>query len=149
MQAAGELAQLGGRLAELARRLLEQLLRRRGVGVELLAREPQVERQRDQPLLGAVVEVALEAAALVVGGLDDPRPRRAQLLDPGAQLDVQALVLEREAAAAPTAAISSGSVSSVASWQIIATGRPSCSTGVRAVSPSRAGNSTGWPSAST
>jgi hypothetical protein len=31
-------------------------------------------------LLGAVVEVPLDPAALAVAGLDDPRPRRLQLL---------------------------------------------------------------------
>ena len=52
------------------------------------------------------MEVALEPPALVVGRLDDPRPRGAQLLDPRAQLDVEALVLEREAAAAATTVFS-------------------------------------------
>ena len=33
----------------------------------------QLQRQRDQPLLGAVVQVALEALARLVGGGDDPR----------------------------------------------------------------------------
>ena len=42
--------------------------------------EPQLERQRDEALLGAVVEVALEAAALGVAGLDEPRPRGGELL---------------------------------------------------------------------
>ena len=56
----------------------------------------QVERQRDQPLLRAVVQVALEPAARGVAGLDDARARGAQLLDAGAQLGVEALVLELE-----------------------------------------------------
>ena len=38
------------------------------------------ERERDQPLLRAVVEVALEPPPLVVAGRDDPRARGAQLL---------------------------------------------------------------------
>ena len=54
------------------------------------------QRQRDQPLLGAVVQVALEPAALVVGRLHDPRARGAQLLDLRPQLGVEPLVLERE-----------------------------------------------------
>ena len=58
------------------------------------ARQPELQRQRDEALLGAVVEVALEAAALAHRDLDEPRPRRLQLLDPGAQLGLEALVLE-------------------------------------------------------
>ena len=42
------------------------------------------------------MKVALEAAALGDAGLDDPRPRGAQLLEARAQLGVEALVLERE-----------------------------------------------------
>ena len=38
-------------------------------------REPQVDRQRHQVLLGAVVDVAFQAASLVVLGLDEPVPR--------------------------------------------------------------------------
>ena len=67
------------------------------VGAELRLEQPQLERERDQPLLGAVVQVALEALALAVAGLDDPGPRAAQLLQPGAQLHLQARVLERDA----------------------------------------------------
>ena len=36
--------------------------------------QAQGQRQRHEALLGAVVEVALEPAALGVGGLEDPRP---------------------------------------------------------------------------
>ena len=58
--------------------------------------ERERERQRHQPLLRAVVEVALEPATLDVGGLDEPEPRGAQLLEAGAEVGLQALVLERE-----------------------------------------------------
>ena len=51
-----------------------------GVGRELGLREPQRERERDEPLLGAVVEVALEAPALGVLRLDEPRARGPDLL---------------------------------------------------------------------
>ena len=83
-------------VAELLHRLVEQLGGRRRVGVELVAGQPQVHRQRHQPLLGAVVEVALDPAALGVAGLDDPRAGGAQLLDLGLQLGVQLLVLGAE-----------------------------------------------------
>ena len=59
-------------------------------------REAKRERERDEPLLRAVVEVALEPPPLGVARLDDARPRRAQLLELRAHLGLQALVLERE-----------------------------------------------------
>src|SRR5256886_404641 len=43
-------------------------------------RRPQSERQCDESLLCAVVQVALDPAAGRVARLDDPRPRRAQLV---------------------------------------------------------------------
>ena len=45
------------------------------------AQPAEVERERDEPLLGAVVEVALEALALLLAGLDDPRAGAAQLVE--------------------------------------------------------------------
>jgi hypothetical protein len=47
-----------------------------------------------EPLLRSVVQVALEPAALRVTGLDDARARFLQLVQAGAQLDIQAHVLE-------------------------------------------------------
>ena len=41
----------------------------------------QQERSRDEPLLGAVVEVALDVAPGPVGGVDEPRPRRVHLAE--------------------------------------------------------------------
>ena len=46
------------------------LLDGRGLGLG----HAQVHGQRDQPLLGAVVQVPLQAAPLGVARLDDPRP---------------------------------------------------------------------------
>ena len=46
---------------------------RLGVVVELLAGRAEVGGQRDQPLLGAVVEVALDAASLGLGAVDRRR----------------------------------------------------------------------------
>ena len=63
---------------------------------ELAAGEPIAERERDQALLRAVVQVALESAALGVGGRDDARARRPQLRQVGAPRGVQPLVLERQ-----------------------------------------------------
>ena len=52
--------------------------------------------ERDEPLLRAVVQVALEPPALGVAGRDDPLARRLQLGEPRLGLRVQALVLERD-----------------------------------------------------
>ena len=57
---------------------LAELGRHRGL------RRAQLQRQRDQPLLGAVVQVPLDPPARLVGGGDDPRPRGGHLgLCPG------------------------------------------------------------------
>ena len=79
VDAARELAELGGGVGRSSTRLVEQLARLGGVVVDPRARHAQLERELDQPLLGAVMEVALEPSPCLVGGLDDPRPRRAQL----------------------------------------------------------------------
>ena len=57
---------------------------------------PEVQGEADELLLGAVVQVALDPAAGVVGGLDDPQPRDPQLLHPRAELRLQALVVDRQ-----------------------------------------------------
>src|SRR5581483_2583366 len=56
------------------------------IGVGELPRQLEIDRERDEVLRGAVVEIALDPAALGVRGGDDPRPRRPQLLDREAQL---------------------------------------------------------------
>src|SRR3954468_6477405 len=96
MDAPRELAQLLPRALQLAPRGLEQPGRRGRVGLGLALRHAELERQRHEPLLGAVVEVALEPAALAHRHLDEPRPRGLQLLDPRAELRLEALVLELE-----------------------------------------------------
>ena len=78
MQAARELAQLAGGRREVLDRLVEQLGGERRV-VELAAREPQRQRETDEVLLRAVVQVALEPAPRVVGRGDDAGARGAQL----------------------------------------------------------------------
>ena len=96
VDALGELAQLAQRVGERRARLVEQRTGGGRVAVEPRVGEPERHRDRHQPLLRAVVQVALDPPPLGLRGLDDPRARRAQLLEPGAQLGLQALVLERE-----------------------------------------------------
>ena len=48
--------------------------------LELRLRHAEKEGRRDEPLLGAVVQVALEPPALLVAGPHDPRARRLQVL---------------------------------------------------------------------
>ena len=68
-QPGGQVAQLGGQLASLGRhRRLHRGLR----GARL-------QGQGDQALLGAVVQIPLEASAGLVGGGHDPRPGGGQL----------------------------------------------------------------------
>ena len=58
------------------------------VGSELLFEQPQLQRQRYQPLLGAVVQVPLKALAFALLGVDHAGPRSGELLDSRAQLDL-------------------------------------------------------------
>ena len=66
------------------------------VRLHLHPRQLELQGQRHQPRLRAVVQVALEPPPLGVARLHQPRPRGAQLLDPRPQLGLQALVLERQ-----------------------------------------------------
>src|SRR5690348_3950512 len=79
MDAARKLPQLLEGLGELLTGAFEQLLRTVRVGSEPVLRKPERQRQRDEPLLRAVVEVALELAPLLVAGGDDARARRLEL----------------------------------------------------------------------
>ena len=79
MDPASELAELLECGVELGARDRE-LARRRGVRLETRLETPEAQRQRDEPLLGAVVKVALDPSARRVRGLDDPRSRGGQLL---------------------------------------------------------------------
>ena len=76
MDPARELAQLVGGEPQL---LAHARRAARGVGLERGLEHLEVEPDREQAVLGAVVEVALEPAARLVGGGDDPRARGAQL----------------------------------------------------------------------
>ena len=95
MDPARDVAQLLERRRDLAARLLEPRARV-GVVVQLALEQAQLERQRHEPLLRAVVEVALEALALLLAGLDHPRARAPAAPRAGPQLGLQAPVLERD-----------------------------------------------------
>ena len=77
MDPARELAELFERLRKLVRGLAEETIRLLGVVLDARLREAEHERERDEPLLGAVMEVALEAAPLDVAGLDQAGARAA------------------------------------------------------------------------
>src|SRR5262249_54550160 len=77
----GELAELAEGERELVGRAAQQRLRLARLVVELRQREPERERERDEPLLRTVVQVPLQPPALGVSRLDEPRARRAQLLE--------------------------------------------------------------------
>ena len=80
MEAAREVAQLLERLRQLVRRLGEERVHVLARRVEELAhREAQRQRDRDEALLGSVVEVALQAPARLVGRADDADARLAQV----------------------------------------------------------------------
>ena len=66
-----EVAQLLDGLLEVGGDLVEHLLGGIGVGIGQLAGETRAHRERDQVLLRAVVEVALDPAPLGVGGVDN------------------------------------------------------------------------------
>ena len=80
VDAARQLPQLLERLRELVGGLAEQPFGRLGLVVHTRLREAQHQGERDEALLRAVVEVALEPAALDVARLDDAGARAAQLV---------------------------------------------------------------------
>ncbi len=94
-----ELAQLVDRERDLGERTVERvtgaLWRRRA---ELVLGVAQREPDRDESLLGAIVKVALDPAALGVAGGDDPGPRSLDLGQLAADLDAQSGDLDRQPA---------------------------------------------------
>ena len=97
MDAAGQLAQLGQRLLRLLAGRLDQRLQL-GIGPgHPAARHAERQRQRDQPLLRPVVQVALEPAAFGVPGLHDPGPGRPHQLQLRLDLGLQPGVLQGHA----------------------------------------------------
>ena len=71
VDAVREVAQLLHRFLEIEADLVEHRLGLLGIGVGDLAGEPHTDRERDEVLLRAVVQVAFDAAAFGVGGFDD------------------------------------------------------------------------------
>ena len=57
---------------------------------------PQLEREREEELLRAVVQVPLETPSFRLASLDDPSARCTQLIHSASQLQLKALVLDRE-----------------------------------------------------
>ena len=86
VDAVREVAQLLHRLLEVGADLVEHRLGLLGIVVGELAREPHAHRERDEVLLRAVVQVALDRAPLGVAGLDDACARGAQLVGLAAHL---------------------------------------------------------------
>ena len=89
-QAVGDLAQLGDGGAQLGDGLVDQAVHVGRAVVEVALGEPQGHAERDEPLLRAVVQVALEPAALLVAGLDQPGPARLDLAQRRGELQAQA-----------------------------------------------------------
>ena len=86
MEAAHELADLLERERELGLRRVDQLRHLGRIGLEAALDQVQMERDGHEPLLGAVVQVALDAAPLGVAGGDDPRAGVGQVAHRAAQL---------------------------------------------------------------
>ena len=72
VQAAGDLAQVRQAGVELPRGLRQQVRHGLGTPLQRRAGHAQLQGDADQPRLRAVVQVALEPAALVVAGLHEP-----------------------------------------------------------------------------
>ena len=85
MDAARELAQLLDGGLRLDARLGDELLRAVGIGREALLGEAERHGHRHHPLLRAVVQVALDPPALIVGRGEDALARPAQVVDALAQ----------------------------------------------------------------
>ncbi len=62
------------RLLDVATHLLEERLGRRGIGVRRLPSELQIDCERDEVLMHAIVQVTLDAAAVGIRGHDEPLP---------------------------------------------------------------------------
>ena len=85
MNAARQITQLFQRPAGLLDGMVESHPKLPRIRRHLGLRHTKLQRKRDKPLLGAVVQVAFDLAAGLIGGGDDPRARRGKL---GIQLGV-------------------------------------------------------------
>ena len=93
--AGGDRAQVGDRGRDLVDGGVERRDEHLRLARERALQAPQHDAERDQPLLRAVVQVALEPAPLLVAGLGDPRARGLHLGQLQPQLDAQAGELDR------------------------------------------------------
>ena len=97
MDAAGQLAQLGDGRPGLLGRGFEQRLQI-GIGARgPVPGDADRQRERDEPLLRAVVQVAFQPAALGVAGLHDPGAGGADLVELDLDLGLQPGVLQGQA----------------------------------------------------
>src|SRR5439155_10276005 len=96
MDSAGNVAELLERECDLAPREIEPRLCL-GVGGQALLEPAQVERQGDEPLLRAVVEIPLQPLPLLLAFIDHACSRAAELFETRLELRVQPCVLERNA----------------------------------------------------
>ena len=142
MDPLGELAELPQRLLELDLALGEELLARR---VDVAAEELEPHAEREEPLLGAVVQIALEPPPLLVAGADDPGPRLSQLVELCSELGLEPLILERESCRGPAASSSAGWSTRSWSWTTTASRSPM----YVACRPSPGGRWSGSPCSST
>src|SRR3954467_12337474 len=96
MEAARDGAKLVERDSDLVSRLIETRARVLIAG-DLLLEQAELERERDQPLLGTVVQVALQSLPLPLSCLDHASAGSLQLLQMRLLFGLQACVLERNA----------------------------------------------------
>src|SRR3954452_16582164 len=95
-----EAARHGAKLVERDSDLLPRLIETRArvlIAGDLLLEQAELERERDQPLLGTVVQVALQSLPLPLSRLDHPCTRTLQLLQMRLLFGLQTCVLERDA----------------------------------------------------
>ena len=91
---AREIAELGRAPRRARRPRLRS--RPRSAATALAGDDPKPQRQRDESLLGAIVQIALDPFAFRVGRLDDPRAGRLHVVELGLHRRSQTAVLERE-----------------------------------------------------
>ena len=110
---------------------------------------PQLIRQGEQPLLRAVVEIALKAAAFGVARFHDPGPGRAKILQLGQDPGPEPFVVHREPGSRPDRPLKPVSIGTAGSWRTMATSRPSRRILVTVFPPPGAASCTVLPDPST
>ncbi len=94
VDAPAQVLYFGDNRLDLRNDLLEHRLSALGVGCDLGLDQLETDPQRDQPLLGAVVKVALNLAPGLIRGRGDPGARRIDLGQRSPQLRGQPFVVE-------------------------------------------------------